>query len=114
MVMIPAKAARLPIRIVVVLVLARLDDVLGPTIPGNTAEGAVQVNSALHVVLIDEADNALPALLLDEGWSRGDAVVPHEVGETEVGEDLRFEGLDLDFIVVNGLAAECVGGRAAI
>jgi hypothetical protein len=70
------------------------------------------MDGALDGSLVHEADDALPALLLDEGRTGRDAVVAHEVSRLQAREDLLGEVLDLDLIVVDLPAVVRVGDGA--
>ena len=70
---------------------------------------AMQVNRGSHRGVVDEAHNALPALLDQERRTGGNAVIPDHVGRAFVWVDLLLEVVDVHLVVVYGTPGDGVG-----
>lgn len=100
-VVIPHHPARLPVREVIVLVLPRGGGVLGPTIKGSARIGSVEVNGAVGVGVVDEANDGFGPSWHHDGGTGRDAIVADKIGGTEVRVDGVLEGLDLNLVVMH-------------
>jgi len=66
------------------------------------------MNRRVHGGIVDKSHNRLSALFDDKGGARRYAIVPNEIRRAFVRIDLVLEVVDIDLIVVDGLAADRV------
>lgn len=93
----------------VILVLIALSHVLSPTIEGCAAVRAVKVDREVLVAVIPESDDCLSSLFHAESGTRRHAIVTDKSGRLQPRIDLLSKWLDVDLIVVDGVACGRVG-----
>lgn len=74
-IVVPQHSTALTIGIVVVLVLANLDEILCPTIERSTRWRTMQMNGTVAIPVVDKANDALYTTGHDDGWSGACAIV---------------------------------------
>jgi hypothetical protein len=109
MVVVPECARLLEVGKVVILILARVDEILGPAVPWGTRGRAVKMDSTLSGGLVHETHHGLDAAWHDEGRSRSNAIVADKRGGATSGIHNLAEGFDLDLIVSDLLSRVGVG-----
>jgi hypothetical protein len=98
--MIPQHACRLEVRVVVILVLARVRYIGGPPIEWGTAWRSVQMDRILPVGAVYESYNSLCAFRNDDSRTRRLPIVSNQPSRLELGVDLLGERLDLKLLHV--------------
>lgn len=63
---------------------------------------AMEVNRVGPIGVVNEAHDCFTTLPCLDGWARCNAVVAYKASLAQVGVDLLFKGLNVDFVVVNG------------
>lgn len=105
-IVVPQHSTTLAIGIVVVLILANLNEIFCPTIERGTRRGTVQMNGTFTISVIDKANDALYASGHDDGWSGTSAIVTDQASWGLAGIHLLSVWLDIELMVPDLLVSD--------